>query len=196
MLARVRSWSWQSVTGEDRFAPAARTRLSRSASAPTAPDVLAEVPALVISAFDRLYADAPIHLLRFLHVPGRCRSRCRCARLRRAPRGPAPCSNSGTRTSGRVRRGSTAARSSFSSFSSLLQINSRCAYALIRDAWTAGAQRPLIIAGGAQATYEPVRLLVARERAGRAASPDVVVTGEGGRDARSASGARRAPPHE
>ncbi len=40
-------------------------------------------------------------------------------------------------------------------FVSSMQINSAAAYELVRDAWTLGANRPLILAGGAKAIYEP-----------------------------------------
>lgn len=59
---------------------------------------------------------------------------------------------------------------------SAMQIHSRPAYELIEDAWKLGDDRPLIIAGGAKAAYEPWDYfgLGADGRAGA----DVVVTGE------------------
>ncbi|KAJ3062049.1 hypothetical protein HK102_008896, partial [Quaeritorhiza haematococci] len=57
-----------------------------------------------------------------------------------------------------------------------MQIHSRSAYRLVEDAWSLGAARPLIIAGGAKAAYEPWDFF-GLGRDGRAGA-DVVVTGE------------------
>jgi len=59
---------------------------------------------------------------------------------------------------------------------SSMQIHSAAAYHLISDAWKLGQQRPLVLAGGPKAIYEPWDFfgLGADGRQG----PDVVVTGE------------------
>ena len=59
---------------------------------------------------------------------------------------------------------------------SSMQIHSRPAYDLIADAHRLGADRPLVIAGGAKAIYEPYDFWAGPH--GAAAAPDVVVTGE------------------
>lgn len=60
---------------------------------------------------------------------------------------------------------------------SSMQIHSRSAYAAIREAWRMGDQRPLIVAGGPKAVYEPYQFWSIPGRGGPVA-PDVVVTGE------------------
>lgn len=59
---------------------------------------------------------------------------------------------------------------------SAMQIHSEPAYALIADAWTMGEDRPLIIAGGPKAIYEPSHFLGIGP--GAAIHADVAVTGE------------------
>lgn len=59
---------------------------------------------------------------------------------------------------------------------SSMQIHSARAYDLIRDAWTLGDQRPLIIAGGAKAIYEPWDFFGLSEDG--TVGADVVCTGE------------------
>ncbi len=60
---------------------------------------------------------------------------------------------------------------------SSMQIHSRPAYMAIRDAWTMGDERPLIIVGGPKAIYEPYHFWSIPGNGPRAA-PDVAVTGE------------------
>jgi radical SAM superfamily enzyme YgiQ (UPF0313 family) len=60
---------------------------------------------------------------------------------------------------------------------SSMQIHSRRAYDAVREAWTMGAERPLIIAGGPKAIYEPYHFW-SIPGAGRPVAPDIVVTGE------------------
>lgn len=60
---------------------------------------------------------------------------------------------------------------------SSMQIHARRAYGLIREASSMGADRPLIIAGGPKAVYEPYHYW-SMDTAGAPAAPDVVVTGE------------------
>jgi radical SAM superfamily enzyme YgiQ (UPF0313 family) len=62
-------------------------------------------------------------------------------------------------------------------FVSSMQIHSASAYALIADAYKLGAARPLILAGGAKAIYEPMDFF-GFEVNGRRYDADVVVTGE------------------
>ena len=60
---------------------------------------------------------------------------------------------------------------------SSMQIHSQRAYDAINEAWSLGPERPLIIAGGPKAIYEPYHFWPEREERASAA-PDVVVTGE------------------
>jgi radical SAM superfamily enzyme YgiQ (UPF0313 family) len=60
---------------------------------------------------------------------------------------------------------------------SSMQMHSRCAYDAVREAWTLGADRPLIIVGGPKAIYEPYHFWPLAGADGPVA-PDVVVTGE------------------
>lgn len=59
---------------------------------------------------------------------------------------------------------------------SAMQIHSEPAYKMIADAWTLGENRPLIIAGGPKAIYEPTHFLGIGPEA--AIHADVAVTGE------------------
>lgn len=59
---------------------------------------------------------------------------------------------------------------------SSMQIHSAAAYALIRDAWNLGDRRPLVVAGGAKAIYEPWDFFAMSPDGSVGA--DVVVTGE------------------
>ena len=60
---------------------------------------------------------------------------------------------------------------------SSMQIHSQRAYDAISEAWSLGAERPLIIAGGPKAIYEPYHFWPEPGKRDPAA-PDVVVTGE------------------
>jgi radical SAM superfamily enzyme YgiQ (UPF0313 family) len=60
---------------------------------------------------------------------------------------------------------------------SSMQMHASRAYATIREAWSMGADRPLIIAGGPKAVYEPYHYWPIQSKYGPVA-PDVVVTGE------------------
>jgi radical SAM superfamily enzyme YgiQ (UPF0313 family) len=62
-------------------------------------------------------------------------------------------------------------------FVSSMQIHSASAYGLIADAHRLGDERPLILAGGAKAIYEPWDFF-GFEHGGKTFSADVVVTGE------------------
>lgn len=59
---------------------------------------------------------------------------------------------------------------------SSLQVHSAAAYRLIEEAWTAGDHRPLIIAGGPKACYEPFDFFGLGDR--KHIGADIVVTGE------------------
>jgi radical SAM superfamily enzyme YgiQ (UPF0313 family) len=61
---------------------------------------------------------------------------------------------------------------------SSMQLHCQRAYRAIRDAWTLGADRPLIVAGGPKAYYEPYHFWPLRGLDGQSVGPDVVVTGE------------------
>ncbi|MGH7847184.1 MAG: B12-binding domain-containing radical SAM protein [Candidatus Binatia bacterium] len=60
---------------------------------------------------------------------------------------------------------------------SSMQIHSRRAYDAIREAWSMGSERPLIIAGGPKAVYEPYDFWPVPGQ-NQPLAPDVVVTGE------------------
>jgi hypothetical protein len=60
---------------------------------------------------------------------------------------------------------------------SSMQLHSQRAAMAIRDAWTMGDERPLIIVGGPKAIYEPYHFWSIPEPGPRVA-PDVAVTGE------------------
>lgn len=60
---------------------------------------------------------------------------------------------------------------------SSMQIHSGQAFAAIRDAWSLGDDRPLIVAGGPKAVYEPYHYWN-RQGERNPTPPDVVVTGE------------------
>jgi radical SAM superfamily enzyme YgiQ (UPF0313 family) len=59
---------------------------------------------------------------------------------------------------------------------SSMQIHARSAYEMIREAFSMGDKRPLIVAGGAKAMYEPYHFWSIP--GDRPVAPDVVVTGE------------------
>ncbi|MCS6851256.1 MAG: radical SAM protein [Gemmataceae bacterium] len=60
---------------------------------------------------------------------------------------------------------------------SSMQIHARQAYEAIRDAWRMGPERPLIICGGPKAVYEPYHFWPIKSKQGPI-GPDVVCTGE------------------
>jgi radical SAM superfamily enzyme YgiQ (UPF0313 family) len=61
---------------------------------------------------------------------------------------------------------------------STMQIHTARAHAAIRDAWTMGEGRPLIIVGGPKAVHEPYGFWPLPGADGEPIGPDVVVTGE------------------
>ena len=61
---------------------------------------------------------------------------------------------------------------------STMQIHAERAYDAIRDAWTMGEDRPLILVGGPKSPHEPHHFWPLRGRNGKAIGPDAVVTGE------------------
>ena len=68
---------------------------------------------------------------------------------------------------------------------SSMQIHSQRAYDAISEAWSLGAERPLVIAGGPKAIYEPYHFWPEPGKRNPTA-PDVAVTGERIRSARTA----------
>src|SRR5262245_11870711 len=62
---------------------------------------------------------------------------------------------------------------------STMQIHTARARQAIRDAWTMGEDRPLIVVGGPKAVHEPYGFWPLPGPNGEPVGPDVVVTGEG-----------------
>src|SRR5215468_11982818 len=61
---------------------------------------------------------------------------------------------------------------------STMQMHAERAYEAIRDAWTMGEDRPLILVGGPKSPHEPHHFWPLRGRNGHAIGPDAVITGE------------------
>src|SRR5262249_39818587 len=61
---------------------------------------------------------------------------------------------------------------------STMQMHAERAYEAIRDAWTMGKDRPLILVGGPKSPHEPHHFWPLRGRNGQAIGPDAVITGE------------------
>jgi len=61
---------------------------------------------------------------------------------------------------------------------STMQMHAERAYEAVRDAWTMGEDRPLILVGGPKAPHEPHHFWPLRGRHGQAIAPDAVITGE------------------
>ena len=114
---------------------------------------LAEVPSVVVSAFDRstrllpfvlydsrIFPAGAVSVAAALHQAGFSRTRAvfQLWNPRFRP--------SAARIDGRAPQ---------IFLVSSMQIHSRCAQDLIRDAWTMGDDRPLIVVGGPKAVYEP-----------------------------------------
>lgn len=167
MELRVRS-------GADRFAPSGAYRAlefqlrRRSAE-------LAEMPAVVVSAFDRRTRLFPhMFLSPRLFPPG---AAAVAAALYQAgflrTRAVYQLWNPNFRPSAAKWDGRTPQMLLVSS----LSLYSRNAYGLIQDARSGGADRPLIIVGGPKAIYEPYDFWLTADGRARPA-PDVAVTGE------------------
>jgi radical SAM superfamily enzyme YgiQ (UPF0313 family) len=158
----------------DRFVPPGAYRALEAALRRRSPE-LAEVPAVVLSAFDRSTRLLPFILYDSWMFPAGARTiagalhQAGFARTRAVFQLWNPnFLPSRARIDGRPAQ---------MLLISSMQIHSRPAYAAIREAWTMGADRPLIIAGGPKAVYEPDHFWAIPGPGGPVA-PDVVVTGE------------------
>jgi len=158
----------------DRFVPPGGHRLLQARLRARVGD-LAEMPALVFSAFDRrtrmlpfVFADArmfpcgPRSIGASLHEAGFTRTRI-AYQLWNPRLQPSRAALHG-RPIGLL-------------LVSAMQIHAHAAYRAIRDAWATPGERPLIVAGGPKAQYEPRDFWLASDLRGEAA-PDIVVTGE------------------
>ena len=160
--------------GKDVFVPAGAYRQLEADLRQHAAE-LADVPAVVLSAFDRSTRLLPFVLYDSFIFPGGARtiagalhqagfSRTRAVFQLWNPH----FKPSRARLDGQVPQ---------LLLISSMQIHSRAAYEAVREAWTLGADRPLIIVGGPKAIYEPYHFWPLAGRDGPVA-PDVVVTGE------------------
>src|SRR5499427_18075 len=61
---------------------------------------------------------------------------------------------------------------------STMQMHAEMAYEAVRDAWTMGEDRPLILVGGPKSPHEPHHFWPLRGCNGQAIGPDAVITGE------------------
>lgn len=163
-----------SRNGTDRFVPAGAYRALESRLRGRK-DELLEVPAVVLSAFDRgtrmlpfLFYDSHIFPAGARTIAGTLWH----AGFERT-RAVFQLWNPNFRPS----RARIDGRPAQMFLVSSMQIHSRSAYDAIREVWTLGADRPLVIAGGSKAAYEPDHFWSFRDKAGPVA-PDVVVTGE------------------
>src|SRR6266511_1484996 len=160
--------------GDDRFVARGAYRALEARLRLSVPE-FEEIPALVVSAFDRrtrmlpfvfydshIFPPGAVAIAGALYAAGVSRTRAAFQLW-----------NPHLRPSGARIQG----RSLQMLLVSSMQIHSRCAHALVRDAWTLGERRPLIIAGGPKAIYEPYDFWL-RPDDGPVAAPDVVVTGE------------------
>jgi radical SAM superfamily enzyme YgiQ (UPF0313 family) len=159
--------------GNDRFVPAGAYR-ELSARLRSRPE-LADVPAVVLSAFDRSTRLLPFVLYDWMIFPSGARTIA--AALHSAgfsnTRAVFELWNPNFRPS-QARLGG---RPPELLLISSMQIHAGRAYHAIRDAWKLGPDRPLIIAGGPKAVYEPYHFWPLAGRHGPV-GPDVVVTGE------------------
>ena len=160
--------------GADRFVPpgayrALEERLRKRS------DELAEIPAVVLSAFERSNRLLPFVLYDSRIFPAGARSvagslyQAGFQRTRAVFQlwNPRFCP-SRARIDGRMVQ---------MLLISSMQIHARSAYETIREAWTMGADRPLIVVGGPKAMYEPYHFWSIPGE-GPPVAPDVVVTGE------------------
>ncbi|NMC20702.1 MAG: radical SAM protein [Thermogutta sp.] len=156
----------------DRFTPAGRYReLEREVRERACRE---DIPTLFIYAFDKRTSLGPFVIIEKLLIPG-------------APRAVASALYAAGFTKLRVvmqqwnpnirpSRAKIEGRTPELLLVSSMQIHSAPAYDLIRDAWRLGEDRPLIIAGGAKAIYEPWDFFGLSEDGSVGA--DVVCTGE------------------
>ncbi|GAB4135952.1 B12-binding domain-containing radical SAM protein [Thermopirellula anaerolimosa] len=156
----------------DRYTPAGRYReLEREVRERASRE---DVPTLFIYAFDKRTSLGPFVMIEKLLIPG-------------APRAVASALYAAGFSKLRVvmqqwnpnirpSRAKIDGRTPELLLVSSMQIHSACAYDLIRDAWRLGDDRPLIIAGGPKAIYEPWDFFGLSEDG--AVGADVVCTGE------------------
>jgi radical SAM superfamily enzyme YgiQ (UPF0313 family) len=159
--------------GDDRFVAAGAYRAIEARLRQRAPE-LAELPAVVVSAFDRrtrmlpflfydshLFPPGAVAVAGALRAAGFARTRAVFQLWNRRFR------PSRARLDGRAAQ---------MLLISSMQIHSQRAYDLIREAWTMGEARPLILTGGPKAIYEPYHYwsIPGTPRV----APDVAVTGE------------------
>ncbi|HID78045.1 MAG TPA: radical SAM protein [Planctomycetaceae bacterium] len=159
-------------SGDDRFvAPGAYGQLERRVGQAAARH---DIPVLFVYAFDRRTAIGPYVFTDKLLIPGAVSSVAAAlysagltnVRVVMQPWNP------------RIRADESrlGGRPPQLLLISAMQIHSAPAYRLIRDAWRLGAGRPLIVAGGPKAIYEPWDFFGLSEDG--AVGADVVVTGE------------------
>jgi len=161
-------------SGPDRFVPPGAYRALEAGLRARAPR-LGEIPAVVLSAFDRntrllpfifydsrMFPSGASMITGALHQAGFSRTR-----------GVFQLWNPRFRAS----RAKIDGRPLQMLLVSAMQIHSRPAYEAIREAWSMGEERPLIIAGGPKAIYEPYHFWSIPHE-GKPVAPDVVVTGE------------------
>lgn len=133
-----------------------------------------EIPTLIIYAFDRRTSIGPFVMVQDIMIPGapRALASAMYAAGFRKLRVVLQQWNPNIRPSQARIDGEVPELLLVSS----MQIHSARAYELIRDAWTLGEQRPLIIAGGSKAIYEPWDFFGLSKEGSVGA--DVVCTGE------------------
>lgn len=158
--------------GEDRFLPPGRYRsLEQSLRSKTQ---LAQVRSLIVSAFDRRTRMLPFVHIDWYMVP--CGPRSIAGALHDAGLQHTRLVYQLWNPKVRPSRAKIGGGDIDMLLVSSMQIHSLPSYRLIEDAWTMGQGRPLIIAGGPKACYEPFDYFGLG--ADRQIGADVVVTGE------------------
>lgn len=161
--------------GKDVFVPAGAYKELEARLGKNAP-VWAEIPAVVMAAFDRSTRLLPFLLYDQLIFP--CGTRQIAASLHQS---------GFTRTRAvfqlwnpnfRPTHAQIDGRNIQMLLVSSMQLHSRGAYNAIRQAWSMGEDRPLILVGGPKAVYEPYHFWQMKDRNHGLVAPDVVVTGE------------------
>ena len=161
--------------GDDRFAPPGayrelEARLSRRSHE------LSEIPAVVVSCFDRSTRMLPFVLYDKFMFPAGARTIA-----------GALYQTGFVRTRAVFQLWNPNFRPSQARFDakapellllSTMQMHAERAYEAIRDAWTMGEDRPLILVGGPKSPHEPHHFWPLRGRNGQAIGPDAVITGE------------------
>jgi radical SAM superfamily enzyme YgiQ (UPF0313 family) len=160
--------------GEDRFVPSGAYRALEARLRAHRP-ALEEIRAVVLAALDRRTRMLPFILYDAHMFPaGACLVAAALAGAGfRRTRAVYELWNPGFRPS----RARLEGRRIQMLLVSSMKINAARAYAAVADAWSMGAERPLIIAGGPKAIYEPYDFWVRPDGRPRSA-PDVAVTGE------------------